>query len=182
METRKTSFAYDYAAMEAYALQYWGPDTSDYNQDFRTYDNDCTNFMSQIVLAGGWTEVGAYPINDRTSNSNWWYNSLGTFATTYTWAGAHNWYFFAQQESQRTSHIDNVYKALVTDIIQVDWSPTGAPDGTLDHTMIVTDRDPGDDGLAVELYLTYHTSNQKNKSLSRIKAERPNTIWYAHRT
>lgn len=33
-----------------YALKYW----KNYNSKYRKFDNDCTNFISQAMDAGGW--------------------------------------------------------------------------------------------------------------------------------
>jgi hypothetical protein len=70
----------NYEAMVSYAYQYW----NNYNGAFRPYDNDCTNFISQAMQAGGWTYVGS-GMSDRTDNHFWYYGDF-TF-TSGTWAG-----------------------------------------------------------------------------------------------
>ncbi|WTX74638.1 amidase domain-containing protein [Streptomyces sp. NBC_00647] len=51
------SAAYGYNKMVAYADRYW----DHHNDAYRTYGNDCTNFISQAMLAGGWGPKGGRP-------------------------------------------------------------------------------------------------------------------------
>lgn len=157
---------YDYWLMTDYANKYW----KHANSDYRTYGNDCTNFVSQAVHAGGWRETSGSIFN-RKSNKKWFYGSH-TWTTSYTWAGAENWYWFATKHSQRTKSLDNVWKLSGADVLQADWDR----DNTIDHTMIVTAANSQD------VYLTYHTSNTHNRKLSNLLAKHPHTWWYAHRT
>jgi hypothetical protein len=170
--------AYNYQAMYDYAAQYW----DNYNPDYREFGNDCTNFISQIMKAGGWTDVDGFYQND----DSWWYNFLNQ---TYTWAGAHNWGVFAQIYSQRTQGLEYVYQMLTTDVLQVDWDHPGEPDvgdepeNQVDHTMIVTGI-LGSAGAADEIYLTYHTSDRWGVPFWGwlLPQTEPRDVWYAHRT
>lgn len=165
-KVRAADRAYDYGAMIDYAERY----ALDYNPEYRSYDEDCTNFLSQIMEAGGWQQKGS-GITDRKDNGKWYYGSF-TWTTSYTWSGAENWFIFARNSTNRAGWIKNVWDMTPSDVLQADWKK----DGSLDHSMFVV----ADDGN--DLYLDYHTNNQWHKKLSRILAERPNTIWYASRT
>ncbi|MEU4208931.1 amidase domain-containing protein [Streptomyces sp. NPDC026206] len=168
-EAAKTAAAsYDYDAMAYYANKYW----KNPNRAFRTYDNDCTNFVSQAMNFGGWHETGGNIFN-RKSNKRWFYGGH-TWTTSYTWAGAENWYWFASKHSGRTSILRNVWDLRKADVLQADWGPR--PNNTIDHTMIVTAWTPRD------TYLTYHTGNTHNRKLSNLLAKRPDAWYYAHRT
>lgn len=158
---------YDYSAMVDYANRYWAT----YNSAYRAYGNDCTNFISQAMRAGGWSYVGS-GFFDRTDNSKWFYGSF-TWTTSYSWAGAENWWWFAQYYSGRTSYLSNVWYLLYADVLQADFDR----DNNIDHTMIVTYQSSGG-----EPYLTYHTTNTHNKRLSTMLAQYPSAWWYAHRT
>lgn len=158
--------SYNYAAMVTYAVAYW--DT--YNSSYREYTNDCTNFISQIMSAGGWTYVGS-GILDRADNSKWYYGSF-TSTTSYTWAGAENWYWFATG-STRTTVIPNIWNLALADVLQADWDA----DGNISHSMFVTSLD-----LTGEIYLTYHTTDTFGKKLSTLLAQNSAAWWYAHRT
>ncbi|MDC2958947.1 amidase domain-containing protein [Streptomyces gilvifuscus] len=158
--------SYNYNKMVAYADKYW----DHHNGAFRTYGNDCTNFISQAMLEGGWGPKGG-AIIQRTSNKYWFYGPT-TWTTSYTWAGAENWYWFAKKHSKRTKILDNVWKLATSDVLQADWDRNN----NIDHTMIVTKKYRGTP------YLTYHTGDTHNKSLNKLLSDHPRTWWYAHRT
>jgi hypothetical protein len=161
------AFAYNPTAAVNYALTYWGPYNSNYNSSYREYPNDCTNFISQAMKAGGWVydDVG-----DRTASNTWYYGTF-TATTSYSWAGAHNFNtFFAQSgRGWALSHVNDLW---LGDVLQADFGPT--PDGNISHSMIVTHKDAN--GVA---YLTYHTGNTRNRSVNDIVAGNPGSRWYA---
>lgn len=76
--------SYNYTAMADYARRY----VFAYNTAYRRQKNDCTNFISQAMRAGGWSMVSGW----YRSNGVWWYNWLNQ---SYTWAAAENYYWFA---------------------------------------------------------------------------------------
>ncbi|PPK65674.1 amidase domain-containing protein [Actinokineospora auranticolor] len=160
--------------MYNYAEQYW----DNYNDDYRAQGNDCTNFISQIMKVGGREDdLGIW-----NSDENWWYNWINQ---THSWAGAHNWAVFARINSQRVSHIPNVYEMLVTDVLQVEWDhpDEGDEPNNIDHTMILTGR-LGPAGAAEEIYLTYHASDRWNVAFWGwlLPQGKDRDAWYAHRT
>ncbi|MFH8517553.1 amidase domain-containing protein [Streptomyces gelaticus] len=130
----------------------------------------CTNFISQAMRAGGW-KMTSGSFSSRKDNKKWFHASH-TWTTSYTWAGAENWYWFASKHSKRTKMLNNVWKMQSADVLQADWKR----DGIIDHTMIVTKKSKG------EIYLTYHTPSVQNKKLSTILAKYPRAAWYAHAT
>jgi hypothetical protein len=153
---------YSPSAAVNYAYTYW----SNYNSSYRAYSNDCTNFISQVVRAGGWPfdEVG-----ERTTNNAWYYG-LFTWTTTYSWAGAHNFNLFFAQSGRGSSA--RYFSDLRTgDLLQADFGPS--PDGNIEHSMIVTKKDSYGN-----LYLTYHTNNTRDRLLSDIRTANPGTNWY----
>ncbi|MEO3892112.1 amidase domain-containing protein [Nonomuraea sp. B5E05] len=167
---------YDYTAMVDYAYRH----VYNYNPNYRTYGGeggDCTNFLSQIVKAGDWQETSAWPGEDRTSPKEWFYGDLAA-TTTYTWAAAHNWFQFARVWSGRVTGLTNVWQMGIADDLQIDSDSNG----NVSHSMIVTDIGIGGDGVD-ELYMTYHSSDTKDKPLSSIiAAYGDGTTYYAHRT
>ena len=160
---------YNYNKMVAYANKYW----DHHNDAYRTYGTDCTNFISQAMLAGGWEPAGGSLIQ-RTSNKYWFYGPAQIF-TSYTWAAAENWYWFAKKHSHRTKILDNVWKLALADVLQADWNRSS---DNIDHSMIVTRKYRGTP------YLTYHSGDTHNKSLTKLLSDHPSsrTTWYAHRT
>ena len=160
------SSALSYNKMVAYADRYWDR----HNGAYRTYGNDCTNFISQAMLAGGWGPKGGALIQ-RTSNKYWFYGPAKVF-TSYTWAGAENWYWFAKKHAKRTKILDSVWRLAKSDVLQADWTRNN----NIDHSMIVTKKFQGTP------YLTYHTGDTHNKSLSKLLSDHPHAQWFAHRT
>jgi hypothetical protein len=153
---------YSPGAAVNYAYSYW----SNYNSSWRSYGNDCTNFISQAVYQGGWPydETGS-----RTASDTWYYGMF-TGTTSYSWAGAHNWYQFTNQSGR--AFIATYFSDMLTgDILQADWGPT--PDGTVNHTMIVTSK-----SSAGTIFLTYHTNNTLDRSIDDLLASNPGTNWY----
>lgn len=156
---------YIYAGMVKYAYR-WGASP---NPNFRTYDQDCTNFISQIMEAGAWEYVDG----DRTDKGSWYYGSW-TWTTSYTWAAAENWYWFAFQRSGRTRILASVWDLAIADVLQADWDPWNG--NIIDHSMFVSKVQGG------ERYLTYHTENKVDVPLTEMVRNNPNANWYPHRT
>ncbi|MFD5702148.1 amidase domain-containing protein [Streptomyces lasiicapitis] len=157
---------YNYGKMVKYANKYW----QNRNGHFRSYGNDCTNFISQAMDAGGWGAKGGSFIQ-RRSNKYWFYGPVQVM-TSYTWAGAENWYWFAIKHSKRVKPLNNVYKLVSSDVLQADWDRNN----NINHTMIVTKKFRG------MPFLTYHTKDTHNMSMERIVDNHPRAWWYAHRT
>ncbi len=147
---------YNKTAAANYALKYAMTGNT---ASYRTYGNDCTNFISQCLAAGGWTGTGS--ALSRTSNTTWFYSSLGESFTTYTWAGAHNHYFF-HKETARSTAGAYVSSLRLGDIMQVSFSN----DGHIGHTVIVSKEDTnGTD------YVSYHTTNTLNKPVTQFVSD-----------
>ncbi|MDT0329218.1 amidase domain-containing protein [Nocardiopsis lambiniae] len=148
-----------------YAQKY----VKNYNKNYRSYKQDCTNFVSQAMKSGGWKHTGS--VIGRKSSTNWFYGSM-TATTSYTWAGAENWGIFARDKSKRTKKI--TLKSLAAgDILQAAWRKNSAKD----HSMIVVKT-----GSGGEKYLNYHSTDTKEEKLSRIRQRHPGATWYPHRT
>lgn len=148
-------------AIVDYAYKYW----KNYNRDYRPFPNDCTNFVSQAVTAGGWPEV----IGFYTSNSAWWYHETQPYfgpGQSYSWAGAQNWFNFTKNRP-RGKIVEFGKDLEIGDIIQFDEGSNGS----INHTAIVTKIDSRDTP-----YLTYHTNNTKDKSLWEFLSISPKPI------
>jgi hypothetical protein len=170
------AFAYDYQAMVDYARRW----ANGRNPDYRAFGQDCTNFVSQALYAGGWQQ---------TNSPDWYHfrpSGSPSFYFSRSWTVAHDWYFYALQDSRRTTALQYFEQLLPADVLQADWyDDAGAPhpDGTLDHTMIVTQRL---DANVNDIKLTYHTNDRLDRVLAEILAEVPPTPdranYYGHRT
>lgn len=157
---------YNYQAMANYANQYW----DNYNPAYRTFADtggDCTNFVSQAMRAGGWSDKTGWWLDD----DNWWYNSLNQ---TRTWINVEYFYTFAAVRSHRTTILSSPWSLLLADVLQMDFTNNGSKD----HTMIVTWWNAGTP------YLSYHTTDTHNRSLSSLLTQYPlsGTRYIPHRT
>jgi hypothetical protein len=160
-----TGGAYDYTAMATYAEKYW----KNYNPAYRKFNSvggDCTNFVSQSLLAGGWQPVTAVTPEEYDT---WYYVANGQ---SDSWAGVNEWSWFTQT-AKRTTSLANVYQMDVGDVMQMDFDK----DGSKDHTMITSYRSSS--GVP---YLTYHDADTYRRSLSSLIASYPNSAYYAYRT
>lgn len=153
-----------YAARD-YARKYW----TNYNTAYRDFSGsgdggDCTNFVSQAMRWGGWTDVSGWYRN----TNYWWYNSLNQ---TWSWVGVQHWYEFALLNSHRTFKISNPLSMTIGDVLQADWTNNG----TKNHSMIVTYR-----SSTPMVYLTYHSRDTYERSFSSLSTSYPNARWFPH--
>lgn len=151
---------YDYNAMISYAEKWW----NDRNLlAYPVYDDDCTNFISQCLVTGGWLTEGSWPDDPRDDNS-YWYCYGFFYNTSYTWAGAENFFVYATQDSKRTTVLDNAYDLTPSDILQYNFSH--APND-IQHTQICT-------GWNESPLMTQHTDDYADRPLSEILADPAN--------
>ncbi|MFF7265181.1 amidase domain-containing protein [Streptomyces sp. NPDC008159] len=156
---------YNYQAMVAYTEKYW----KNYNPAYRKYNSmggDCTNYLSQGLLAGGWQQISKVTPEEYDT---WYYASNGTADA---WIGVNEWSWFTQT-AKRTTPLANVYQMDIGDVLQVDFNR----DGDKDHSMMVTFRSSS--GVP---YLTYHDADTYRRSVASIIASYPNAYYYAYRT
>ncbi|MCX4991207.1 MULTISPECIES: amidase domain-containing protein [unclassified Streptomyces] len=159
-----TGAPYDYAAMATYAETYW----KNYNPAYRSFNavgGDCTNYLSQVLKAGGWATV-------TSSDEEYGTWNYGTSSQTDTWVGVNEWSWFTQT-ARRSTPLANVYQMDIGDVMQMDFDK----DGSKDHSMITSYRSSG--GVP---YLTYHDADTYRRSVSSLIASYPNSAFYAYRT
>ena len=149
----------------AYSDQY----AINYNNSYRAYSNDCTNFASQCLKAGGKIEINN---GDRTRYDSWYYG-LFTFTTSYTWAGAHNLAVHLYNYTNTNCFPSSIYEYDKGDLLFADWES----DAHGDHTMII--RKVIYDPNKPNGYVNYHSTNTYNKSVLQIVIENPNAIFLA---
>ncbi|WP_085992844.1 amidase domain-containing protein [Oceanobacillus senegalensis] len=137
-------FAYDRRAAVQYAERWW----NSYNPEFRTFDVDCTNYVSQCLYAGGAPMRGA-PVRER----GWWYSGD---SWSFSWAVAHSlrWYLSGSTEGLKGKEVDSPEDLLPGDIICYDFQG----DGRWDHNTIVVSKD----GYGMPL-VNAHTDNSRHR-------------------
>lgn len=118
---------YDRTQAVQYAALWW----ASFNPLFRAFPDDCTNFISQCLLAGG-MPMEVTGRRDR----GWWY--LGPNEQwSFSWAVAHSlrWYLDGSGRGERR---EAARQLELGDIISYDWDG----DGTWQHNTIVVGYDP----------------------------------------
>lgn len=156
---------YSHWAAAAYAKKY----ALSPNPSYTLFGNDCTNFVSQCMLAGGWTMVGG-SFWDRKDNDVWWYGESSLSDASYTWGGAHNFSKFLGVSGRGA--ITARSNLAVGDVVQI------ANGGHVFHTMIITMAgvcNKDGDGP----FMSYHTTNTLNKDLGTIEASYPAADGYS---
>lgn len=145
--------AYDRQTAADYAQEFALTPNSYYNFYGSGDGEDCTNFVSQALQAGGWAQVPG-SLFDRNNTRVWWYDNWFDVAS-HTWVGAIPLYDFLGQ-SGRAQLVDHLRDLDVGDVIQMQWPW----EQTLTHTVIVTYRDP--DGT---LYVSQHSPGHLDAEL-----------------
>lgn len=134
--------SYDRRKAIQYAEQWWNA----YNPAFRTFDVDCTNYISQCLLAGGGWMHGQ-PNRER----GWWYTDQ---SWSFSWAVAHSmrWYLSGATKSISGIEVESPEKLQPGDVICYDFEG----DGRWDHTTIVVAKDAANMPL-----VNAHTDNSR---------------------
>ena len=123
----RISFQYDRLQAVKYAERWW----SEYNPAYKKFENDCTNFISQCLRAGGGPMRG---IPNRTKG--WWYQENNW---SYSWTTAHALQMYLQNSSHglKARRVSSVEELKLGDIICYDFEG----DGRFNHNTIITGKD-----------------------------------------
>lgn len=141
------------------AVQYARTFALNYNPAYERFGNDCTNFVSQVMRAGGWPDVGR-PGPDGPDK---WFQ-YNRFSNSRTWTIAHEFLYFGLVYSKRLRNYAGE-TPQIADVIFADWE-NGVKDGHYDHVMVITENAPGNVGGWSKIKVTYHTANQDNIPMS----------------
>ncbi|SNV18947.1 Putative amidase domain [Dermatophilus congolensis] len=160
----ETSSVYDRKKAVAYA---WKHVYFHNKKQYPTWRNvDCTNFVSQVLNAGGWSNVpGAF------SSDKAWYFKGGTqnpspqsVKTSLSWINASKLGDFMRANPDRAVMFRDPANAKVGDIVQFKWSKNNR----ISHSAVVT-------GVtAFGLLVTYHSADKLNQPLNAIMRHDPN--------
>lgn len=148
MVTSPQTFAYTYNGTAAanYADKYW----SNYNPNYPSFSDDCTNFVSQSLYAGGLPQVVAYNAHTgvpeyTTYPSYWFLDNASIYATS--WTVASTLYSHLTQYDDGTlyaTHLgtDQAYTDGMSkgDVLFFNWGEAGNPTGSagINHAVIQT--------------------------------------------
>lgn len=142
-----------------------------YNPAYTAYLQDCTNFMSQALRAGGWTLTS---MSSSTDPNLWWYDDV-YHQNSNTWS-ATNWLINFVYSSGRGYALSAFTDLYLGDLMWADWAYDGLQ-GYPQHAMMLTYKTSNDYG---DIRFTYHTTDRYDYPLSLILASNPtpsNTYW-----
>ncbi|WP_160725872.1 amidase domain-containing protein [Bacillus sp. USDA818B3_A] len=126
-QDERLSYEYDRLKAVQYAERWW----NSYNPAYKKFENDCTNFISQCLQAGG-APMRGYPKRD----AGWW---LQHNNWSYSWAVAHSLrlYLPNSKSGLRAREVSSPDQLILGDIICYDFEG----DGRFNHNTIVTGKD-----------------------------------------
>jgi hypothetical protein len=152
------------------------------NASYPRFVNDCTDFVSQTLLAGGWSMTGDGCWN-RKDDDVWWYGdskcSLPGVRASYTWSGAQNLFKFMTASGRATS-LGKISDLEVGDVLQMAFQADDPTEryniGRVGHSMVVTGKHDGN------LFLSYHTDDHLDEPFwgtGGILGRHPTAKYYA---
>ncbi|WP_246625264.1 amidase domain-containing protein [Fictibacillus nanhaiensis] len=133
---------YDRLAAVRYAERWWNT----YNPAYKSFENDCTNYISQSVHAGG------IPMTPQSIKSKGWWMRNNSWSYSWSVANAFRWYLSGSKSSLQAQEKSAAHLLLPGDVICYDF--TG--DGHYQHTTIVVAKDPSGEPL-----VNAHTTNSR---------------------
>jgi hypothetical protein len=152
-------------AAAAYAKK-WALST---NPTYLRFDDDCTNFVSQSMKAGGWTYIfGSDVCDERKSDSVWWFEKdkcyrpvISNVHASFTWGGAQNFFKFVSGSGRATGPGGKISDLEPGDVLQRDHG-----DGKMHHSMVVTKKGTTtiDGNDIVQIWLSYHTNDTEDRA------------------
>jgi hypothetical protein len=134
---------YNREAAVRYANTWW----DSRNPAFPAFDVDCTNFISQCLLAGG------APMHGYPNRGNGWWLQGGTWS--FSWSVAHSlrWYLATSKKGLTATQVSTAQELGLGDVIAYDFEG----DGRFDHSTIVTAKD------GAEPLVNAHTFNAQHR-------------------
>jgi hypothetical protein len=128
VEERGMRGRYDRVRAYKYAELWWNR----FNPVFQQMKgNDCTNFVSQVLYAGGMPLV-----RGGSRSSGWWYDIGGKHNWSYSWSVAHS-LRLALTRVLHAQEVGDPRQLKVGDVICYDWDG----DGRWQHNTVVVDFD-----------------------------------------
>ncbi|MGM0904852.1 MAG: amidase domain-containing protein [Bacillota bacterium] len=140
----RKSFQYDRLKAVQYAERWW----NDYNPAFKSFDVDCTNYISQCLHAGGAPMLGF------SNRSKGWWMRNNNWSFSWSVANSMRWYLPGSKTGLRAKEVNSPSQLLPGDVICYDFQG----DGRFDHTTIVTAKDA--DGMPL---VNAHTANSRRR-------------------
>jgi hypothetical protein len=139
------------------------------NPYYYRFGNDCTNFASQALRAGGLKDVTGplFPRSARQNRTVWWYDNLIN-KDSWTWDNADYLASFLLY-SGRGHMVNNWSDLEVGDVVQMIWRG----ESTIGHSAIVTLIDRN--GM---IHLSQHDEDRLDKPLSQYPPDAEYIKWH----
>jgi len=118
---------YDRQAAVRYADKWW----DSYNPTYPHFEDDCTNYISQCLRAGG-APMWGYPNKEK----GWWIGG-GTWSLSWSTSHSLRWYLAGSKKGLTAVQVPRADMLEIGDVISYDFQN----DGRFDHTAIVTAKD-----------------------------------------
>lgn len=141
-------------AIVEYALKY----SMQRNPNYKSMPDDCTNFVSQALVAGGWKQIYGAQNDERA----WFGNNI---FETKTWSTAQPMFDWGFHTAGNFKYVTNFTPGDIT-----FWVWKGS--NTFDHSTVVTYVD-----AQGQPYFSEHSNDHVNKSLAAILSENPDAIY-----
>ncbi|MED1603525.1 amidase domain-containing protein [Alkalihalophilus marmarensis] len=153
-ETRSSRNAYNRLEAVKYAERWW----NDYNPAYKKFKDNCTNYISQCLQAGGAPMTGA------GNRSKGWWMQKGNWS--YSWSVAHSfrWYLSGAKTGLRGVEREKARDLTLGDVICYDFNG----DGRWQHSTIVVAKDGNGEPLV---------NAQTTNSRMRYWAYEDSTAW-----
>lgn len=135
------------------------------NPDFKSLDDDCSNFVSQALYSGGWNQ--AFGLQN---DENAWFGNL--FLVSDTWGKAQPLFDYGFHTTGRLKYKEPTARPQEGDLTFWIWNDEDGLNYVFDHSSIVTAVDP--EG---QPYYSYHSYDTYNKSLTAIMAQNAGSIY-----
>lgn len=138
----RVPYRYNRLAAVQYAEVWW----NSYNPKYRKFTDDCTNFISQCLHAGGAPMTG-YP----NRSKGWWMRGRNY---SYSWAVANalRWHLSGSKIGLRAREVGSAKELLLGDVICYDFQGNGR----FDHNTMVVAKDAA--GMPL---VNAHTTNSR---------------------
>lgn len=142
------------SAIVAYALKY----SMQRNSNYKSMPDDCTNFVSQALVAGGWKQIYGAQDDERA----WFGNNI---FETKTWSTAQPLFDWGFHTAGNFKYVTGFTPGDIT-----FWVWKGSY--TFDHSTVVTYVD-----AQGQPYFSEHSNDHVNKSLAAFLSENPGAVY-----
>lgn len=147
---------YDRKSAVEYALTWVDTQSTPRNSEWKIYDGNCQNYVSQCLFAGG------IPMDCvGTSQWKWCGDAINTshklVGRSSSWAGVGDFYDYCKYNDERGGLVAqvnaNLFSAKAGDVLQL-----GAF-GNWYHSVLITEAIEGDDGLPIDFLISSNTAD-----------------------